>query len=131
MLHANCTALTKCVNGGIRLEVYLDDGMKASGKFYTDDGLSFLHETNDEFNLVSFEYASNTIKGTLDSDPRKYGWPKTQVIAEVYVYGMNGASPSSIWQGGKSAEFKFEDKVLKITMPALVYPDYVDLTFHF
>ena len=101
LLHANCTALTKCVNGGIRLEVYLDDGMKASGKFYTDDGISFKHETHGEFALVSFEYTNNSIKGKLDSDPRKYGWPKTQVIEEVYVYGMNGASPSSIWQGGK------------------------------
>ena len=96
LIHANCTALTKCVNGGIRLEVYLNDGMKASGKFYTDDGMSFKHETHNEFALVFFEYASNTIKGKFDSDPKKYEWPKTQVIAEVYVYGMNGTSPISI-----------------------------------
>ena len=111
--------------------MYLDDGMKASGKFYTDDGISFLHETHSEFALVSFNYASNTIKGKLDSDPNKYRWPKTQVIAEVYVYGMNGASPSSIWQGRESADFKLEEEVLKITMPKSIYPDYVDLIFHF
>ena len=37
----------------------------------------------------------------IDSDPHKYGWSKTQVIEEVYIYGMNGISPSSIWQDGK------------------------------
>ena len=111
--------------------MYLDDGMKASGKFYTDDGISFLHETHGEFAHASFKYANNAIKGWLDSNPGKYQWPKTQVIEEVYVYGMNGAPPSSVWQNGKSTDYKFEDKVLQITMPKEVYPDYVDLTFHF
>ena len=67
----------------------------------------------------------------IDSDPHKYGWSKTQVIEEVYIYGMNGASPSSIWQGGKLINYKLEDKVLQITMLESIYPDYVDLIFHF
>ena len=96
MLHANCTALTKCVNDGIRLEVYVDGRLKASGKFYTDDGISFKHETHDEFALVSFEFDIKAIKGKRESDPKKYDWPKTQVIAEVFVYGMNGACPISV-----------------------------------
>jgi|Transcript_6459 alpha-glucosidase (family GH31 glycosyl hydrolase) len=41
--HEDCTALTKCVNNGIRMEVYLDHEGEASGSFYTDDGVSFEH----------------------------------------------------------------------------------------
>jgi len=38
LLHENCTALTNCFFGKIRLEVYLDNAAKATGHLYLDDG---------------------------------------------------------------------------------------------
>ena len=97
LLHQNCTALTKCINDGIKLEVYLDDNKEASGSLYTDDGISFEHETNDDFAYTSFKYSNNTIKSSRSDAKGKYAYPETQVIQEIVVFGLDATkTPSAI-----------------------------------
>mmetsp|Transcript_8344 Transcript_8344/g.10143 ORF Transcript_8344/g.10143 Transcript_8344/m.10143 type:complete len:194 (+) Transcript_8344:2267-2848(+) len=75
LLHDNCMALTKCISNKIRLEVYLDSDSKASGQLYTDDGVSFKHETDAAYALVYFTWDSSSLNSARVSDDSKYSFP--------------------------------------------------------
>ena len=44
--HDECFALNKCIENGIRLEVYLDENDEASGSIYVDDGNSLDYQSD-------------------------------------------------------------------------------------
>lgn len=98
LLHDDCMAISTCIFDKIRLDVYLDNDNKASGKLYTDDGESFKHVDNEEFATVSFTFDGN-FKSARTSDASKYSFPKSQTIDQIVIYGLTEA-PNAILQDG-------------------------------
>ena len=94
LLHDDCMAISTCIFDKIRLDVYLDNDSKASGKLYTDDGVSFKHVDNEEFATVSFTFDGG-FKAARTSDASKYSFPKSQTIDQVVIYGLTEA-PNAI-----------------------------------
>ena len=123
--HEGCMALSKCINNGIRLEVYLDSNSIADGQLYTDDGVSFKHLTDDQFAQVSFSWQGTNFYSQRDS-VTKYAFPDTQTITQVVVFGLS-EEPDSVMQNGKDVpSFTVsKDGGLVIDMPANVAPDQI------
>ena len=90
LLHENCMALTDCFFGKIRLEVYLDNAAKATGRLYLDDGES--NDYKDHYAMADVRIDFNRDgHGNLRSYrtfESKYDFPATQVIDSIYIYGM-------------------------------------------
>ena len=91
LLHDNCFALTKCFTSKLRLEVYLDADSKATGSIYTDDGVSFEHETDDAFELTSFTWDGTGFNSARTSEAKSYPFPESQTIDQIAVYGLTSA----------------------------------------
>ena len=128
LLHENCTALTNCFFGKIRLEVYLDGASKATGHLYLDDGETMDYKDPYQQADVRTDVDSNGMRSyrTWDS---KYEIPHSQVVEEIAVYGM-AKEPKAVHQHGAPVKhFTFENGVLKIEMPGGVSPESVDIKF--
>jgi len=78
LLHDNCFALKKCIANKIKLEVYLDSDSKATGTLYTDDGVSFKHETDKAYAVTSFSWDGTNFNSSRSSDASKYSFPDSQ-----------------------------------------------------
>ena len=75
----------------------MDENKEASGYLYTDDGISFKHETDNDFAWATFKYSNNTITSSRTVARGKYVYPETQVIEEIVVFGLYAKStPSAI-----------------------------------
>jgi mannosyl-oligosaccharide alpha-1,3-glucosidase len=126
LLHDDCYALTKCINDKIRLDVYIDDNGRASGSLYTDDGISFEHETDAAFAEVNFTYDGG-FRSSRVSDASKYDFPKSQTIDQVVIYGLS-EEPNEVLQDGQEVpSYIFKRGALMIVLPGGVAPDQVNI----
>lgn len=98
LLHDDCMAISTCMFDMIRLDVYLDDYQKASGSLYTDDGVSFKHETDKEYATVAFKFDGN-LSSELTSTDADYTFPESQTIDQVAIYGLTSV-PTIVLQNG-------------------------------
>lgn len=99
LLHDNCMAISTCIFDKIKLEVYVDDNGRASGSLYTDDGVSFKHETDNEFAEVRFTFDGN-FSASRVSDASAYSFPKSQTVDQIAIYGLS-EKPNVVLQGGQ------------------------------
>jgi len=98
LLHDDCMAISSCIFDKIRLDVYLDNSQKAAGRLYTDDGVSFKHETGKEYAIVKFTFDGG-FKSELVSTDATYTFPETQTIDTLAIYGLT-EEPNSVLQAG-------------------------------
>lgn len=126
LLHDDCMAISTCVHDKIRLDVYIDDNGRASGSLYTDDGVSFKHETDSEYAEVSFTYDGNFTAKRV-SDASAYDFPKSQTVDQVAIYGLS-EKPNAVLQGGQQVpSYIFNNGALLIAMPGQIAPDQVQI----
>lgn len=128
LLHDDCMAISTCMFDKIRLDVYLDADQKASGNLYTDDGVSFKHETDKEYATVAFKFDGN-LSSELTSTEATYTFPKSQTIDQVAIYGLS-STPTIILQNGYQVPdwtYSASKGGVFVAMPAGVAPDQVIL----
>ena len=127
LLHDGCMAVSTCIFDKIRLEVYPDSDSQASGALYTDDGVSFEHETADAFATVSFNFNGGSLTSTRTSDASKYAFPKSQTVDIVAIYGLT-EEPNTVLQGGQQVpSMNYQDGTLTLVLPGGIAPDQVNL----
>ena len=126
LLHDECFALMACFHNKIRLDVYLDDNLQASGSLFADDGVSFKYKTEHAYALVKFTFKENDVmylKSEVVSQVSKdsYEFPVTQTVEIVAIYGWT-TEPLAVLNNGIHCDFNYNNGALVVSLPDGVSP---------
>ena len=123
LLHEECMALMACFHNKIRLDVYLDDFLEASGSLFADDGVSFKYATENSFAMVKFTFKENDVMYLKSEVVSKgsYEFPATQTVDTVAIYGWT-TKPLAVLNNGIYCEFNYNDGALVVSLPDGVSP---------
>ena len=109
----------------VKLEIFLDYQQQAEGILYLDDGVSFLYQTQSQYQLIKYRYEDSSLSLTWVSN---YPMAASSLfITDIDIYGVDSIIPTQlivndVTAPSTSASFEYREALNQIAITNLMIP---------
>ena len=107
----------------VKLEIFLDYQQQAEGIMYLDDGVSFLYQTQSQYQLIKYRYEDSSLSLTWVSH---YPMASSLFITDIDIYGVDSIPTqlivNDVTDPSTSASFEYREALNQIAIKNLMIP---------